>query len=212
MLGNGGCILNEQENFWLQIEREYIDANSNFDKTLGVKAWLTMLNKIPLQNIKTVLECGSNIGRNINYLNEVLPQASKSIIELSEKAYHIVKEKYQISHSFLGSIQDAVFKNDFDLVFTSGVLIHIHPSELLRTMSKLYEFSNKYILIGEYFSRQDVSIEYRNQTNKLFKSNFGKTMIDNFELKLIDYGFLWGYEFDKAGFDDITFWLFEKPA
>jgi hypothetical protein len=79
-------------------------------------------------------------------------------------------------------------------------------------MSKLYEFSNKYILIGEYFSRQDVSIEYRNQTNKLFKSNFGKTMIDNFELKLIDYGFLWGYEFDKAGFDDITFWLFEKPA
>lgn len=30
------------------------------------------------------------------------------------------------------------------------------------------------------------------------------------DCNLIDYGFLWGYEFDIAGFDDITWWLFEK--
>jgi hypothetical protein len=53
-------------------------------------------------------------------------------------------------------------------------------------------------------------IEYRGELNKLFKSDFGKTFIDNFDVELIDYGFLWGYEFDAAGFDDVTFWVFKK--
>jgi hypothetical protein len=44
----------------------------------------------------------------------------------------------------------------------------------------------------------------------LFKRDFGKYMLDNFSLKLIDYGFLWSVEYDKAGFDDQNYWLFEK--
>jgi hypothetical protein len=35
--------------------------------------------------------------------------------------------------------------------------------------------------------------------------------MENFPLKLLDYGFLWGHLYDSAGFDDITWWLFEKP-
>lgn len=34
--------------------------------------------------------------------------------------------------------------------------------------------------------------------------------IENFEVSLVDYGFLWGHIYDSAGFDDITWWLFEK--
>ena len=40
--------------------------------------------------------------------------------------------------------------------------------------------------------------------------DFGKLFLENFDVKVVDYGFLWGVEYDVAGFDDITWWLFEK--
>jgi hypothetical protein len=90
------------------------------------------------------------------------------------------------------------------------VLIHINPQDLLSVMHRMFDWSKKYILIAEYFNRTEVTIPYRGSNDKLFKRDFGKLFIENFEVELVDYGFLWGYEFDTAGFDDITFWLFKK--
>ena len=70
--------------------------------------------------------------------------------------------------------------------------------------------SKKYILIGEYFNRTPVSIKYRNKQDLLFKNDFGKIFLENYKVKLLDYGFLWGKIYDTAGFDDVTWWLFEK--
>lgn len=53
-------------------------------------------------------------------------------------------------------------------------------------------------------------IEYQGKKDKLFKRDFGKLYLENFNLKLVDYGFLRGHLYDDAGFDDITYWLFEK--
>ena len=91
-----------------------------------------------------------------------------------------------------------------------GVLIHIHPKELLSNLNKIYEYSKKYILVGEYFNRTPTSIIYQGQKDLLFKRDFGKVIIENFKLELVDYGFLWGHEYDDAGFDDFTWWLFKK--
>ena len=77
-------------------------------------------------------------------------------------------------------------------------------------MEKIFSLSKKYILIGEYFNRTPVSIKYRNKKDLLFKNDFGKIFIENFKVKLLDCGFLWGKIYDSAGFDDITWWLFEK--
>ena len=111
---------------------------------------------------------------------------------------------------FHGSIGDSHFKEKFDLVFTVGVLIHIHPKDLLKNMQKLYRYAKKYILIGEYFNRTPVMIEYQGKKNRLFKRDFGKLFIENFSVSLVDNGFLWGHVYDQAGFDDITWWLFVK--
>ena len=91
-----------------------------------------------------------------------------------------------------------------------GVLIHISPENLIANMKKMFDYSNKYILIGEYFNRQPTTIMYQGLSNKLFKCDFGKIFINNFNVKLIDHGFLWGHLYDNAGFDDITWWLFQK--
>ena len=187
----------------------YINKNNNFDSSTGVEAWGRILSKA--KSIDNILECGCNIGRNLEFLNLVYPSAKKSIIEISKPAYDFVISNMEIKNSFNGSIIESNLSEEFfDLVFTMGVLIHIHPDDLLINMEKLFNYSKKYILIGEYFNRNPIMIEYQGQKNKLFKRDFGKLFLDNFNVEVVDYGFLWGHIYDKAGFDDITWWLFEK--
>jgi pseudaminic acid biosynthesis-associated methylase len=201
--------MNEQQNFWAkQYALDYINKNSLFDAEMGLDGWRKMLSKAG--EIKSILECGCNIGRNIGFLEKILPDAKKSIIEISAPAYNFVTSQFELDSSFNGSIVDSNLSPGFDLVFTTGVLIHIHPDDLLANMGKMFEYSGKYILIGEYFNRTPVMNEYQGLPNKLFKRDFGKLFIENFNVSLVDYGFLWGHIYDKAGFDDITWWLFEK--
>jgi pseudaminic acid biosynthesis-associated methylase len=200
----------DQEKFWAETyAKDYVKRNSDFDKNLGYKAWEAMLHKT--DGVNTILECGCNIGRNIMFLNEVKPQAQKSIIEISKSPFDFVSQQYDLAHAFNGSIVDSDFElESFDLVFTMGVLIHIRPDQLLANMRKMFGYSKKYVLMGEYFNRTPVMIEYRGQQNQLFKRDFGKLFIENFNVRLVDYGFLWGHIYDSAGFDDVTWWLFEK--
>ena len=201
--------MNEQQAFWAQdYAKDYIHKNSEFNQVVGIEAWKKMIVKT--SEITSVLECGCNIGRNIGFLNTVLPQAKKSIVEISQPAFSFVTTHYNIHHSFHGSILESNLEGKFDLVFTMGVLIHIHPDDLLANMQRVFDYSEKYVLIGEYFNRTPVMIEYQGQKDRLFKSDFGKLFLENFSAELIDYGFLWGHIYDDAGFDDITWWLFKK--
>ena len=200
---------NNQEKFWAEkYSDEYIKKNSKFNTELGIEAWIKMLNKT--NNIRNLLECGCNIGRNINFINNILPKTEKSVIEISSQALKIAKKNNIIKNSFNGSIIDAEFKEKFDLVFTMGVLIHIHPQDLIKNMKKIFDLSKNYILIGEYFNRTPTSLKYQGEDDKLFKNDFGKIFQTNFDVKLVDYGFLWGHIYDSAGFDDFTWWLFKK--
>ncbi len=201
----------EQERFWTEkYAKEYIKKNSQFDNTLGIEAWRKMLSNVKDQ-VRNYLECGSNIGRNIGQLSILIPSAKPSIIEISEPAFNYASVQYNLEYAFKGAILESSFEIDsFDLVFTIGVLIHINPDQLLANMEKMYRYSRRFVLFGEYFNRTPTSIVYQGETNKLFKRDFGKLFINSFDVKLVDYGFLWGHLYDAAGFDDITWWLFEK--
>jgi pseudaminic acid biosynthesis-associated methylase len=204
-------LRNEQEQFWSDTyAQDYIAKNSAFDRVKGVEGWTKMLAKAE-RPIDSVLECGCNIGRNIDFLGEVLPEAQRSIIEVSKPAYAFVTDRFAFDRSYNGTILESDFAPaSFDLAFTIGVLIHIHPDNLLANMRKMFDYSRRYVLIGEYFNRTPVMLEYQGEQDRLFKCDFGKLFLENHAVDLIDYGFLWGYEYDAAGFDDITWWLFEK--
>ena len=205
--------MNEQQNFWKNsYATDYINKNSDYDIPSGINAWNIMLSKVERNKLDNgILECGCNIGRNLDFLTRIIPEAPKSIIEISEPAYKYVVEKYNLESHFNGAIEDSRFENNkFGLVFSMGVLIHINPDNLKDVMQKMYDYSNDYILIGEYFNRTPVMINYNGEDNKLFKRDFGKLFIESFNADLVDYGFLWGHLYDKSGFDDITWWLFKK--
>ena len=200
-----------QEQYWAQeAAQAYIARNSSFDHSLGSQAWATMLARAD-QPIRSFLECGCNIGRNVSQLALARPDARPSVIEISAPAFDFVNRQHDLVHAFNGPILDADLPAaSFDLVFTMGVLIHIQPDQLLQTMARMYAWSSRYILMGEYFNRTPVMLEYHGQQDRLFKRDFGRLFADNFDVEVRDCGFLWDRQYAAAGFDDITWWLFEK--
>lgn len=202
--------MNKQQNFWKnEYSKEYIERNSNFDLNLGIKAWSKMLRNT--NDIKNLLECGSNIGRNIEFLENLLPDTEKSILELSPDAFEIVTSRYKFKDAVNSSILESDLpSNNYDLVFTTGVLIHIHPDDLLDNLNKIYNFSKKYVLFGEMFSRNPSFVNYKGEDDLLFTRDFGRYFIEHFNVDIVDYGFLWGHYYDIAGFDDCNFWVFKK--
>ncbi len=99
------------------------------------------------------------------------------------------KKKYNCLNESLINFKS---KKKFDLVVTSGVLIHQSPKLLKKIYKNIYNLSKKYIYIDEYFNPTPVKILYRNKKNLLFKRDFAKeiwTLYPN--LKLVNYGFYW---------------------
>jgi pseudaminic acid biosynthesis-associated methylase len=202
--------VNKQEKFWkLDYANEYIKRNDNFDVSAGIRAWATMLRAT--HQIGSLLELGPNIGRNIACLNHLLPDCKKSIVEISTPAFEVITQRYKFEHALNCSIMDSNFKDkQFDLVYTTGVLIHIAPENLHAHMEKMFKLSSRWILMCEMFSRVPKTVNYRNDDELLFTRDFGRFFLENFNVRVADYGFLWGHFYDRAGFDDGTWWLFEK--
>ena len=109
---------------------------------------------------------------------------------------------------FLMGEYNAVAK--FQISLIKGVLIHINPEVLPLVYKKLYDSSSKYILIAEYYNPSPVTINYRGNSDRLFKRDFAGEMLETYsDLKLIDYGFC--YKRDMVfPQDDITWFLLEK--
>lgn len=203
---------NDQEKFWKHTYAdEYLEKNDDFDRDLLLKGWSTILKELP--PLGSILECGANIGRNIGAMETLYPEAEKTAIEVSPAPIKVLRERYPALNIDEGLIADSALSSEsYELVFTIGVLIHVHPNHLDKTLRRMFDLSSKYIVIGEYFNRTPVMIEYQGEKDKLFKRDFGKLVLETFEqrLSLVDYGFLWGHIYDAAGFDDITYWVFEK--
>ena len=80
-----------------------------------------------------ILELGSNVGRNLNYLYE---RGYKNLtgVEINENAIAIMKDKYPDCYKNIqvvrGAIEDFIIGvsfYDYDLVLAMAVLEHIHP-------------------------------------------------------------------------------------
>jgi len=108
------------------------------------------------------------------------------------------------------SILNFVPEQTFDLVLIKGVLIHINPDKLPQVYDILYQSSQRYICISEYYNPSPVTIPYRGHSDKLFKRDFAGEMLDRYsDLQLVDYGFNYHRDLHFPQ-DDTTWFLLEK--
>ena len=148
--------------------------NSSYIKKFGTSR--SEMNKKIMRGLKieSALEVGCNVG---NQLSVLQSQGYKNLygVEIYSPAVEMAKKHTNNINIIQGSAFDLPFKdNYFDLVFTSGLLIHINPKDLKKVMREISRVSKKYVWGFEYFSDKPETVKYRTHKDRLWKANFAK--------------------------------------
>ena len=162
----------------------------------------------------SILEVGANVGNNIQVLNEISGARLYATEPNLEARCQLVQSGYlrsvDISGNPAGAMTDFA-DNSIDLVFTSGVLIHLNPEfDLKPAMQEILRVARRYVLAIEYFSDKPEMIIYRGEPDRLWKRDFGKLYLESFPtLMPVAQGFEWR---ETTGLDNLTWWLFRKDT
>ena len=167
--------------------------------------WRHLLEKHP---VGRVLEIGCNVGGNLEWIAKAVPPREVYGIDISETALSKLRTKLPTINALWSPARQLPFRDMwFDLVFTAGVLIHQPDATLPVVMAEAVRCSRRYVLALEYFAEERQEVHYRGNEGALFKRDYGRLYMESFpELALVERGFLGKSE----GWDDVTYWLFEK--
>lgn len=171
--------------------------------------WGRMLGHAVTPHPESVLEVGCNIGRNLVALRAFFPEIHA--VEPNAEAVRLAKANPALEGVDIregNGFELPYADSSVDLVFTSGVLIHVAPGDLGRAVSEIVRVARHYVLCIEYFSHEPVQVPYQGKDGYLFKRDFGRFYLEAFpELRVLDYGFLW-QPMDSS--DNSNWWLFAK--
>lgn len=157
-------------------------------------------------DITSVLEVGCNVGHKLEILSSL---GDYRLYGLEPSKYALQKGRNRLLEvNFVeGDVFDIPLKDDFfDLVFTSGVLIHISPEDLPEGLSEIYRVSKRYILGFEYHSEKIEMVNYRGDDDLLWKMDYEQMYLKQFPtLKVLRSEIL---EYDESVYNRRG--LFEK--
>ncbi len=203
----------DQLKFWRgEFGNNYTDRNANTQAEIQARValWSTIMARLVGAPPQSILEVGANIGNNLRALRQ-LTSATFLAVEPNEKARQtLVDDGVVDAKNVRGGFAAAIDlpTASVDLVFTSGVLIHIHPDDLAVSCAEIHRVCRRYLCCVEYFADKPEELSYRGHSERLFKRDFGAMWLDNHDdLQVVDYGFVWK---PMTGLDNLTWWLFEK--
>lgn len=128
-----------------------------------------------------ILEVGANVGNQLLCLQR---QGFDRLwgIELQPYAVEMAKSRTSGINLVQGSAFDLPFRDGwFDLVFTSGVLIHINPVDLPRALDEIHRCTRSWIWGLEYYAADPTEIPYRGQRDLLWKDDFARRYRERFD-------------------------------
>ena len=210
----GAMEKTEQEEFWAgEFGTEYSDRNFGVNiLASNIALFVDIFKRV--SKLNSVIEFGANIGLNLRALDLLFPGQEQAAVEINEVAAKKINEALPNTKVFNLAISDfdpgMLSNGPCDLALIKGVLIHINPDQLKMVYKKLYESTNKFILICEYYNPKPDTVSYRGHADRLFRRDFAGEMLDTYaDLKLVDYGF--AYHRDPSfPQDDTTWFLLEK--
>jgi pseudaminic acid biosynthesis-associated methylase len=185
--------------------RDYTDRNDH-DRPERVAAWRRLLDGIaPVR----ALEVGCNVGWNLIYL-ERLGVAELYGIEPQPGAVERARHRRPGFNVLHGTAFELPFRDAwFDLVFTSGVLIHIAPAALGAALDEIWRVSRRWIAAIEYDHPSEQAVNYRGRSEALWKRDHGAAWQARYPglqpVRRLEFG-------PEHGYDHCTAHLFEKPT
>lgn len=182
---------------------EYTDRN-RVDWAARIPFWESA---IQFCTPATIFEFGCNAGWNLRAIQTCAPNVELFGVDLNASAVNEAREQgFEVQQVHAQGIAGLYEPGSMDLVFTAGVLIHIPPEDLQRTMQSLIDLSGRYVIAVEYhLDEGEEEVEYRGVKGALWKRNYGK-LYEQMGLRLLSV------VPDAAGFDQCTAYLLEKAA
>lgn len=178
---------------------DYTERNRDAGEKRGV-FWHELLTEV---RPESVLEVGCGSGHNLRWV--AMHGIPATGVDVNESA---LAGAARYGATYLASAGDLPFEDgQFDLTFTAGVLIHQPTETLPKVMAGLVRCASRYVLCLEYFHPWALEVSYRGQAGALFKRNYGALYTNLFPgLRCCRKGYLT----QEDGFDNVTYWLFEK--
>jgi spore coat polysaccharide biosynthesis protein SpsF len=182
----------------------YTKRNTRATVQARKEMWACMLPS----GVNSILEVGANVGHNLEALSSITG-AELYACEPNDSAraeLSALLDPDRIRSDCADKLGWA--DGHADLVFTSGVLIHIAPDKLEASMREINRVSSRYVICGEYFAPSEEMIPYRGHNNAMWRRDYGSMFMDCCpDLHPLGTLFAWKR---TTGLDNLTFWIFEK--
>jgi len=132
------------------------------------------------------LEVGCNLGNQMLVLQQ-MGFTNLQGIEIHREIVRDTQLRLPSAKVAEGSVLQIPFADaSFDLVFTSGVLIHIAPADLTIAMGEIHRCSKTWIWGLEYYAPELTEIPYRGHRNLMWKTDYAQLFLENFsDLELV---------------------------
>lgn len=136
------------------------------------------LGKIPRD--ARILEVGCNVGTQLALLQQ-MGFTNLYGIDIQNYALKRAKDRLPAVTLIEGSVSTIPYADQFfDLVFTSGVLIHIPPKDLPDALAEIHRCAKHWIWGLEYYAKQMTEVEYRGQQGLLWKADYAGLYLQQF--------------------------------
>ena len=104
----------------------------------------------------SIFEVGFFSGRNLHYINKSF-NAKIAGLEVNPKAVGFAREKLNSTELYEMDLHDIdTIADKYDIVFTSGVLIHVPPEHIESAVIKMINRANKYVMHIEHNGNNEV--------------------------------------------------------
>jgi len=139
-----------------------------------------------LDRASRILEVGCNTGNQLLCLRD-MGFEDLTAVELQDYAITRARARLPGVEIRQASAFELPFADaSFDLVYTSGVLIHIAPTDLPRVMAEIHRVAQRCIWGFEYYEQDFAEIPYRGHATLMWKGPYARAYLDTFDdLKLL---------------------------
>jgi pseudaminic acid biosynthesis-associated methylase len=188
--------------FWSgEFGHEYTKRNDKVPWSDRVPFWRRIVN---LTKAQSFLDVGTNAGWNLLALQQMGSHLLLSGVDINENAVQLAQNSgLDVVQCPADGVIEKYGEGACDMVITSGVLIHVAPQDLARTMRAIADVSSRWVVAIEYDAINETEVEYRGHKGRLWKRPYGELYME-LGLELVETG-------EAEGFDACQYWILSKP-
>lgn len=128
-----------------------------------------------------ILEVGCNMGTQLLALQQM---GFHNLHGIEIQSYALERAQARLPEAVLTQASAFAIPHEdrfFDLVFTSGVLIHIAPADLSKALAEIHRCARTWIWGFEYYAPETTEVVYRGREALLWKTDFARAYLQLFE-------------------------------